>query len=108
MPMFEIVDKITKAEQQAEQIVAEAREKAEKLRSDFDAEEQNALSEAQNKAGRIIQDRVDAVRREANERLREREAEEGIAEQFVESHPERVQETVKRVAEYIIAPEYER
>lgn len=106
--MFEIVDKIVHTEQQAEQIVAEAREKAEKLRSDFDAEEQKALSEAQEKAGRIIQERVDAARREANERLQQRKAEEGIAEKFVDSHPEQVRETVNRVAEFIITPEYER
>lgn len=106
--MFEIVDEIVRAERQAEQIVSEARTEAEEIRSSFDAEERDALADAQQEAARVLRERIDTAREEADERLRQALSAERSAEQYMEAHPRRVAEAVDRVVDLLLTPEYTR
>ena len=105
--MFEIVDDIVEAERQAEKIVSDARAEAEQVRSAFDQEERQALEEAQQEATRILKERVDAARKDADRRLEEALAADKTADQFMDAHPDRVEQAVDRVVELLLTPEHE-
>ncbi|MGM0675360.1 MAG: hypothetical protein ACQETQ_11745 [Spirochaetota bacterium] len=106
--MFEIVDEIVQAERQAEQIVSEARDEAEKIRSTFDAEEREALSRAREEATETLRKRIETVREEEHRRLQETLSADESGEQFLRRNPERVGEAVDRIIELLVTPEYER
>ena len=107
--MQEIVNKVLEAEQQADQLLAKAREEAAALRAAADAETARNLQEAREQAHRLIQENIAQTREEAEREHREtiRAAEEE-AGRFIERKREALEQVVDRVVALIIAPEFEK
>lgn len=66
--MLEIIRHVLDAERQAEEALEKAREEAQKIRAEFDAEERQRLQAAQQQAEVHVKERLDQARAEAEER----------------------------------------
>lgn len=66
--MLEIIRQVLDAEKEAEEILQKAREDAQRIRAEFDAEEQKRLQAAQDQADAHNRQRLDQVRTEAQQR----------------------------------------
>jgi vacuolar-type H+-ATPase subunit H len=91
--MQEIVSKVLEAEQQAEQTITEARQKAASIRASADAQQQlqAALAAARAEAERARREKVGKAEREAST--------------FLDEHQGALQALVEQVVALITAPE---
>ncbi len=107
--MQEIVNKVLEAEQQADQVLAKAREEAAALRAAADAETTRSLQEAREQAHRLVQESLARTQEEAERERREtiRGAEEE-ADRFIERKREALEQVVDLVVSLIVAPEFQK
>jgi vacuolar-type H+-ATPase subunit H len=105
--MQEIVNKVLEAERQAEQTLAEARQKSSALRGEADAQAAAALQQARAQAQELLQAELAEARAEAErstgEQVRKAHAE---AESFLASRQEVLGDLVERVVQLAATPEY--
>jgi V/A-type H+-transporting ATPase subunit G/H len=104
--MQEIVSKVLEAEQQAEQTITEARQKAASIRASADAEAAAKLAEARAAAQQQLQAALAAARAEAERARREKVGKaEREASTFLDEHQGALQALVEQVVALITAPE---
>lgn len=103
--MQEIVNKVLEAEKQAEQTLAEARQKAAAVRAEADALTATALQEARAQAQELLQTGLAEARAQAEGSSRElvRRAEQEAAS-FLEGRQEVLRALVERVVRLAAAP----
>ena len=100
--MQEIVTKVL----EAEQALAEARQKAAALRAAADTQTTAALQEARGKAQELLQADLARARAEAEREAREQvQSAEREAAAFLESRQEALRNLVERVVQLAVSPE---
>ena len=105
--MQEIVTKVLEAEQEAEQLLSDARKKAAELRAAADAEAAGRLQEARLAAQTLIQETLARTRAEAEaERARTVRQAELEAERFLQENQEALERVEGEVVALVITPEY--
>ena len=107
--MQEIISKVIEVEQQADQLLAKARQEAAALRMAADAETARNLQEAREQAHRLVQESLARTRGEAEREHREtiRRAEEE-AGRFLERKREALEQVIDRVVLLVTTPEFQK
>ena len=107
--MLEIVQEILEAEQKAEAILAEARERAGKLRADAESNAQEQLSTARARAAELVQTRLGQTRADLDRKYQ------AVVEQaaattaaFPDANAEGVDALISNIVQFICEPEYRR
>jgi len=101
--MLEILNDVLAAEKRAEEIIEQARTRANSARSKFAEQESRSVQEAQSQADKKVRERLSAIREEQDRRVGNALEELREAERRFEStgHP-RMDDTVKRIVSAIV------
>ncbi|MBN2441951.1 MAG: hypothetical protein JXJ04_11410 [Spirochaetales bacterium] len=107
--MNEIVDDVLKVEEEAEHIVREAREQAQKEKNALEIELTGKLKQAKEDAQNLIQEAISRAKEETNKEYKDiiEKAEEDNRK-FLKENSKKVDEIVENIVNLIITPEYNR
>ena len=107
--MQEIVDDVLKAEEQAEAVIQQAREKAQHLQNSVENTLSDKLKKAREDAQNRIRETVELSKARADKKYREvlEKAEEDNKE-FLKENSDKVNRIIDDIVKLIITPEYKR
>lgn len=104
--MLEIIDKVLKAEQEAEQIVSQAKEETSKATNEFEQEEREQLQQTRSQADQKSRNRLDEIRSELRDQYDTAISEaQDRAEAYVHDHDAAVRRAISRTVDLLTQTE---